>query len=38
MTFETASERLAWLNEAVAIGRAELDGGDLTVELFEVST
>ena len=38
VTFETATERLAWLNEAVAIGRAELDGSELTVELFRVST
>jgi hypothetical protein len=36
-TFETASERLAWLNDAVAIGRGHLDGAELVVELFLVS-
>jgi hypothetical protein len=37
ITFETASERLAWMNDAVAVGRGELDGGDLVVELFPVT-
>lgn len=32
--FETATERLAWLNDAVAVGRGTLDGDHLTVELF----
>ena len=36
VTFETASERLAWLNSAVAVGRGTLDGDRLTVELFLV--
>lgn len=31
---ETASQRLAWLNEAVAVGHGNLDGDQLTVELF----
>jgi hypothetical protein len=34
--FETSSERLGWLNEAVAVGRGILDGDQLTVELFLV--
>ena len=38
VTFETASERLAWLNDAVAVGRASLAGDELTVELFRVTT
>ncbi len=37
ITFETASERLAWLDEAVAVGRGELDGTELVVELFQVT-
>jgi hypothetical protein len=32
--FETASERLAWLNDAVALGRGTLRGDHLTIELF----
>lgn len=38
VTFETASERLAWLNDAVAIGKGTLDGDHLTVELFLLTT
>ena len=34
VTFETASERLAWLNDAVALGKGTLVGDHLTVELF----
>lgn len=34
VTFETASERLAWLNDAVALGKGTLTGDHLTVELF----
>jgi hypothetical protein len=34
VTFETASERLAWLNDAVALGKGTLDGDHLTVELY----
>ncbi len=37
VTFETASERLAWLNASVAVGRGRLNGDELTVELFAVS-
>lgn len=38
VTFETASERLSWLNEIVAVGRATLDGAHLTVELFRLTS
>ena len=38
VVFETSSERLAWLNEAVAVGRAELDGAELAIELFQITT
>lgn len=34
VTFETASGRLAWLNDAVALGKGTLVGDHLTVELF----
>jgi Protein of unknown function (DUF3237) len=34
VTFETASERLAWLNDAVALGKGTLTADHLTVELF----
>ncbi len=34
VVFETSSERLAWMNGAVAVGRGTLDGSSLTVELF----
>lgn len=37
ITFETASERLAWMNDTVAVGRGELDGDELVVELFRVA-
>jgi hypothetical protein len=37
VTFDTPSERLAWLNDAVAVGRGRLDGDDLTIELFVVT-
>jgi hypothetical protein len=37
VTFETASERLAWLNDTVAVGRATIDGSQLTVELYRVT-
>ena len=36
--FETASERLAWLNDAVAIGKGTLDGDHLLIELFRITT
>ncbi len=36
--FETASERLAWLNDTVAIGKGTLDGDDLLIELFRITT
>ena len=38
VTFETASERLAWLNDAVAIGRGTVTGDHLTVELFLITS
>ena len=34
VTFETASERLAWLNDAVALGTAIVDGTHLSVALY----
>jgi hypothetical protein len=34
VTFETAGERLAWLNDAVALGKGTVVGDHLTVELF----
>jgi hypothetical protein len=36
--FETASERLAWLNDTVAIGRGTVDGDHLLIELFRIMT
>jgi hypothetical protein len=36
--FETASERVAWLNDAVAIGKGTLDGSHLTIELFLITS
>jgi hypothetical protein len=36
--FETASERLAWLNDAVAVGKGTLDGDHLTIELFLITS
>jgi hypothetical protein len=38
VTFETASERLAWLNDTVAIGKGMLDGDRLRLELFRITT
>ena len=38
VTFETASERLGWLNDAVAIGKGTLDGDHLLIELFRITT
>lgn len=38
VTFETASERLAWLNDAVALGKGTVVGDHLTVELFLLTT
>jgi hypothetical protein len=38
VTFETASERLAWLNDTVAIGKGTLDGERLLIELFRITT
>jgi len=38
VTFETASERLAWLNDAVALGKGTVVGTHLTVELFLLSS
>lgn len=38
VTFETASERLGWLNDAVAIGRGTIVGDHLTVELFLITS
>jgi hypothetical protein len=36
--FETASERVAWLNDAVALGKGTVDGDHLTIELFLITT
>jgi Protein of unknown function (DUF3237) len=36
--FETASERLAWLNDTVAIGKGTLNGDHLLIELFRITT
>lgn len=36
--FETASERLAWLNDTVAVGKGTLDGDHLLIELFRITT
>ncbi len=36
VTFETASERLGWLNHTVAIGVGALDGNQLTIELYQI--
>jgi hypothetical protein len=35
--FETASERLAWLNDTVAIGKGTLNGDHLLIELFRIT-
>ena len=37
VTFQTASDRLGWLNHTVALGRGSLDGQELTIELFQVT-
>jgi hypothetical protein len=36
--FETASERLAWLNDTVALGKGTVDGDKLLIELFRITT
>jgi len=36
VVFETASERLAWMNEAVAVGVGTVDGRELTVDIFAI--
>ena len=36
--FETAIERLAWLNDTVAVGSGRLDGDRLTVEIFRITS
>jgi hypothetical protein len=36
VTFETASEPLAWLNTTVAVGVGSVDGTELTIELYEL--
>jgi Protein of unknown function (DUF3237) len=36
--FETASERLAWLNDTVAVGRGTRTGDALLIELFRITT
>ncbi len=36
VVFETASERLAWMNEAVAVGVGAVDGRELTVDIFAI--
>jgi Protein of unknown function (DUF3237) len=36
VTFETGCERLAWLNETVAVGAVFRDGNELTVRLHRV--
>jgi hypothetical protein len=38
VTFETASERLAWLNDTVAVGKGTLERNQLVVELFRITT
>jgi hypothetical protein len=35
---ETASERVAWLNDAVAVGKGTLEGSHLTIELFLITS
>jgi hypothetical protein len=37
VTFETSSERLAWLNTALAVGVGSVDGAELTIELYLTS-
>lgn len=36
--FETASQRLAWLNDIVAVGKGTLDNDHLLIELFRITT
>ncbi len=36
--FETASQRLAWLNDTVAVGKGTVDGDHLLIELFRITT
>lgn len=36
VVFETACDRLAWLNETVAIGTGRVDGDELTVDLYRL--
>ena len=36
--FETASERLAWLNDAFAIGKGTRNGDHLLIELFRITS
>jgi Protein of unknown function (DUF3237) len=36
--FETSSDRVAWLNDAVAVGKGTIDRNHLTVELFLITT
>jgi hypothetical protein len=38
VVFETASERLAWMNAAVAVGIGTVNGAELTVDLFDIVT
>jgi hypothetical protein len=38
VTFETASERLAWLNDAFAIGMGTRNGNHLLIELFRITS
>jgi len=38
VVFETASERLAWMNSAVAVGVGRVRSGTLVVELFRIVT
>ena len=38
VVFETASERLAWMNAAVAVGVGRVRSGTLVVELFRIVT
>jgi Protein of unknown function (DUF3237) len=38
VTFETASERLGWLNDIFALGKGTRDGNHLLIELFRITT
>ena len=35
-TFETGDDRYAWLNVVQAVGKGDLQGSDLTYEMYEV--